>query len=196
MNNADHGAHAAATPTGPTSMVRMLLVDDDDALRDQLARAFRRRGFAVGAASNAREALELVEQETFALGVLDLRMPGDSGMKLLAQLLEQSPDMKIVMLTGFGSIANAVEALRLGAVNYVSKPAHADEILAAFALSESPPNVVDEFDGEESPSLAQAEWEHIQRTLKECNGNISQAARRLNISRRSLQRKLRKRAPD
>lgn len=137
-----------------------------------------------------------IQVESCHLAVVDLRMPGESGMKLLAELRKRSPSTKVVMLTGFGSISNAVEALRLGAVNYVSKPAHADEILAAFDHKDEDSLSIALDQSADSPSLAQAEWEHIQRVLGDCGGNISQAAHRLNISRRSLQRKLRKQAPD
>ncbi len=176
-------------------MKKILLVDDDDALRDQLSRALQRRGYAVRPAANARAALQLAQAETCDLAIIDLRMPGDSGMKLLADLQEFTPTTRVVILTGFGSIASAVGALKRGAVNYVAKPAHVDDILAAFETGARPasPAIDDEH---EAVSLAKAEWEHIQRALAECQGNITQAARRLDISRRSLQRKLRKRAPE
>ena len=176
-------------------MKKILLVDDDDALRDQLTRALQRRGYKVLPAADATAALLQVQTESCELAIVDLRMPGDSGMKLLTDLQAAAPETRVVILTGFGSIASAVEALKRGAVNYVAKPAHVDEILAAFNLGASSvdPLVDDEYD---AVSIAKAEWEHIQRALAECNGNITQTARRLDISRRSLQRKLRKRAPE
>ena len=176
-------------------MPRILLVDDDDALREQLTRALIRRGYSVAAAAGCEEALRCVRSEPCEMAILDLRMPGESGMNLLSELRAVAPGTQVVILTGFGSIASAVDALKRGAVNYVAKPAHVDEILAAFRAPSDEPTV-STVTHEDSPSLAQAEWEHIQRTLADCGGNISQAARRLNISRRSLQRKLRKRAPE
>ncbi|MFO0818137.1 MAG: response regulator [Pirellulales bacterium] len=176
-------------------MARILLVDDDDSLRDQLTRALTRRGYAVVAAAGSEEAMQCVRREPCEMAILDLRMPGESGMNLLSEILAVAPATQIVILTGFGSIASAVDALKRGAVNYVAKPAHVDEILAAFRPP-SETSLETPVTHEDSPSLAQAEWEHIQRTLADCGGNISRAARRLNISRRSLQRKLRKRAPE
>jgi two-component system response regulator RegA len=122
-------------------------------------------------------------------------MPGRSGLELLRELKRIDPATKVVVLTGFGSIATAVDAMRMGATNYVAKPADADEILAAFARGEQP---VSETATAELPvpSLARAEWEHIHRVLGDCGGNVSEAARRLGIHRRSLQRKLQKLAPE
>lgn len=184
-------------------MTTILLVDDDLAFREQLARAFQRRGYQVAPAADYFGAIERLRDTDCHLAVIDLRMPGPSGMKLLTDLRERSPHTQVVVLTGYGSIANAVEALRLGAVNYVSKPAHADEILAAFPslnLRPAPPHdprlAAHDEDEFPEPSLAQVEWDHIQRILADCDGNVSHAARRLGIPRRSLQRKLRRGAPD
>lgn len=127
------------------------------------------------------------------MAVVDLRMPGENGLELLKHLHALYPQMRVVILTGYGSISNAVDALRLGAVNYVAKPAGTDDILAAFERAESPPLTA--VDTHEVPSLARAEWEHINRILSDCSGNISEAARRLGIHRRSLQRKLQKYPP-
>ena len=123
--------------------------------------------------------------------MVDLRMPGDSGLTLLRDLKELAPTTRVLVLSGFGSIATAIDAMRLGATNFLPKPADADDILAAFERSEAPV-----FDAAETPTLARAEWEHIHRVLADCGGNVSEAARRLGIHRRSLQRKMRKRAPD
>ncbi len=173
----------------------LLVVDDNETLRERVARAFSTRGFEVRTASNYEEAIEQAKQEAPDLAVVDLRMPGRSGLELLRDLKQLCPDAKIVMLTGFGSIATAVEAMRHGAHNYVSKPADTDDILRAFAKGENsaaPPELGDY----QAPSLARAEWEHIHRVLDDCGGNISEAARRLGIHRRSLQRKLHKLAPE
>ena len=123
--------------------------------------------------------------------IIDLRMPDVSGLDLVSELAERFPGIVMVVLTGYGSIATAVEAVRRGAVNYLQKPLDTDEILAAFDAGPEagpPPNV-------ETPSLARVEWEHIQRILHDCNGNISLAARKLGLHRRSLQRKLGKLPP-
>lgn len=171
----------------------ILLVDDDDVLRGQLERAFKRRGYEVRAASGRDEALELARPDSPELAVLDLRMPDGSGLELLRDLLQLDPTTRAVILTGYGSIATAVEAIKLGAVNYVPKPAGIDDILAAFERSDTPLEpATRDFD---PPSLARAEWEHMQRVLSDCGGNVSEAARRLGMHRRSLQRKLQKYPP-
>lgn len=171
----------------------LLLVDDDDVFRERLARAFRQRGFSVLTAANYDEAMEQARGEAPDMAIVDLRMPGRSGLELARDLHVLDPTMRILVLTGYGSIATAIEAIRVGATYYVSKPADADDILAAFARAEAPPlEVAPKYT---APSLARAEWEHINRVLADCGGNISEAARRLGIHRRSLQRKLRKYPP-
>ena len=165
----------------------VLVVDDDDTFRTRLGRAFEARGFEVRTAPSAAIAIELALQESPEFAVVDLRMPGASGLDVVRELHAIDPASVIVMLTGYGSIATAVEAVRAGAVHYLSKPVDIDQILAAFegkATTGSAPPAV--------PSLARVEWEHIQRVLSDCEGNISQAARLLGLHRRSLQRKLSK----
>src|SRR5262249_33066114 len=125
----------------------------------------------------------------------DLRMPGGSGLELVRDLLAVDPGTRIVVLTGYGSIATAVEAVRLGAAYYLPKPADAEEILAAFKKGSEPP-LTDVPTDYAPPSLARAEYEHIQRVLADCGGNVSEAARRLKIHRRSLQRKIQKNPPN
>ncbi len=163
----------------------VLVVDDDDAFRQRLVRALRERGLdAVGAADRA-QALEAAQRESPEWALVDLRLPDQSGLAVVRELKLLDPSTVIVVLTGYGSIATAVESIKLGATSYLTKPADADQILAAFegtAPLESAP----------VPSLARVEWEHIQRVLADCSGNISQAARALGIHRRSLQRKLSK----
>jgi two-component system response regulator RegA len=171
----------------------MLIVDDDEIFRERLARAFRERGYEVWTAANYTEAMALAEREAPDLAVVDLRMPGRSGLELTRDLHDLDPTIRILVLTGYGSIATAIEAMRVGAAYYVSKPADADDILAAFARAEAPP--LEPGPEYMAPSLARAEWEHINRVLADCGGNISEAARRLGIHRRSLQRKLRKYPP-
>lgn len=173
----------------------ILLVDDTYVLRERLAMAMQQRGFRVESAGNFEEAVEVFRARPTQLAVLDLRMPGKSGLELLRRLLQMKPDTRIIMLSGFGSIPASIDAVRAGAVNFLSKPADADDILGAFVRGEDP-SVPEGQLAFPAPSLARNEWEHIHRVLSDCGGNISEAARRLGIHRRSLQRKLRKRAPE
>lgn len=166
----------------------LLLVDDDDIYRDRLARALRDRGLDVRTAASVTEAREEAHRESPEMAVVDLRMPDGTGLELLRDLIELDPNTRVVMLTGWGSIATAVEAMRLGAHHYLPKPADADDILAAFDKGDNPP--LEPTRDYEAPSLARAEWEHIQRVLTDTGGNISEAARRLGVHRRTLQRKL------
>jgi two-component system response regulator RegA len=172
----------------------LLLVDDDDTLRSRLARAFVSRGLRIAQAANYDEAMDHLKLESPTKAVIDLKMPGPTGLKLLVDLKRVSPNTEVVILTGYGSIANAVEAMRGGAVNYVTKPADADQILEAFR---SPGDHSRDSRGPEiqTPSLAEAEWNHIQQVLSDCDGNLTQAAGLLGIPRRTLQRKLKKMAP-
>ncbi|KAB2892608.1 MAG: response regulator transcription factor [Kofleriaceae bacterium] len=178
-----------------TSKPSLLLVDDDEVFRTRMARAFVERGYEVTSAHDHDSAVAHAKIESPELAVLDLKMPGKSGLELVKALLEIDPQTKIVVLTGYGSIATAIDAVRLGATYYLQKPADADEILAAFARGQAPPLDPPETDYR-APSLARAEWEHINRVLSDCGGNISEAARRLGIHRRSLQRKLQKYPPN
>jgi two-component system response regulator RegA len=172
----------------------ILLVDDDDSFRRRLAQAFTRRGFEVRHTGDPNQALQWAREDSPELAVLDLRMPSLSGLELLRDLLLIDPTTRVVMLTGYGSIATAVDAIRLGAANYVAKPADADDVLSAFLKAEHDPLLAVE--GSYEPlSLARVEWEHIHRVLSEAGGNISEAARRLGIHRRTLQRKLEKLPP-
>jgi two-component system response regulator RegA len=172
----------------------LLLVDDDDVMRSRLARALIARGLRVLQAASYGEAMEHLEFESPDMAVVDLRMPGKSGLELVQEVKRKSPHTRIVVLTGYGSISNAVEAVRAGAVNYLSKPADADQVLAAFDAD--PRSAQDGPLVDYQPlSLAQAEWNHIQRVMADCGGNLTQAARLLGIPRRTLQRKLKKQAP-
>lgn len=178
-----------SAPTSPS----ILIVDDDAVLRTRLSRAFADRGYDVRSAANHDEAVALARQESPEYAVVDLRLPGQSGLDIVRALSEIDPGTNIVVLTGYGSIATAVAAVRLGATHYLTKPADADEILTAFAARGSSPPIPAEEHA--TPSLARAEWEHIQRVLSDCEGNVSEAARQLKIHRRSLQRKLQKYPP-
>jgi two-component system response regulator RegA len=169
----------------------ILLVDDDDVFRNRLAVALRKRQHDVWCASNAEEALGLAKVESPEYAVVDLRMPGQSGLALTQSLLELDPETRILILTGYGSIATALLAIRMGAKGFLQKPATVEEILLALnndfdnvAATKVPPTQV--------PTLARAEWEHINRVLVECDGNVCQTARLLGVHRRTLQRKLAK----
>ncbi len=169
-------------------MTTILVVDDDQPLRERLARALEDRGFAVLQAPGHAEAISIARSTKIDRAIVDLRMEGVGGLTVLQDLRALWPDVQVVIVTGYGSIATAVEAMRLGARDYLTKPANADQILAAFDTDGDPP-VEPEY---EVPSLAKVEREHIERVLQECNGNISRAARVLGMHRRTLQYKLAK----
>ncbi|MGH7436909.1 MAG: response regulator transcription factor [Polyangiaceae bacterium] len=173
----------------------VLVVDDDGVFLDRLVRAFQERGLDARGAQSVAAAIASATEDSPELAVVDLRMPDGSGLDVVRELKGIDAATTIVVLTGYGSIATALEAIRLGAKHYLTKPADADEILAALdrdprdiGSAEPPPAAK-----VQAPSLARAEWEHIQRVLTDCNGNVSQAARLLGVHRRSLQRKLWKR---
>jgi two-component system response regulator RegA len=171
----------------------ILVVDDDETFRRRLARALDDRGYDVRMARDYDTAMQSAREDSPQLAVVDLKMPGRSGLELVRDLLAVDPTTRIVVLTGYGSIATAVDAMRLGAKHYLPKPADADEILNALTHDMNPLDVpARELT---APSLARAEWEHMQRVLADSNGNISEAARRLGIHRRSLQLRLRKNPP-
>lgn len=173
----------------------ILVVDDDDAFRNRLVRAFQDRGHPAAAAGSAEEALEVAKQLDPKRAVIDLRLPNKSGLEIVADLVDAVPGIHCIMLTGYGSIATATEAIRLGAVDYLTKPADADQILAAFERQVAGSTTKEPAQITEAPSLERVEWEHIQRVLSDTGGNVSQAARVLGIHRRSLQRKLARRPP-
>jgi two-component system response regulator RegA len=168
----------------------ILIVDDDDRFRERLAKALAARNYAVEAAHDVASALRAAASQRFERAIVDLRMPAPGGLQLIRELLSQHPGLELVVLTGYGSIATAVEAMRLGARDYLIKPCHADRILAAFDADPAPAK--DEEPTYPIPSLARLEWEHIERVLRECNGNVSKTARVLGMHRRTLQHKLAK----
>lgn len=178
----------APAPVPAPSSITFLLVDDDDRLRERLGQALAERGYRVLSAADHAAALALARQQPVHRAVVDLRMPGPHGLQVIKDLVALHPEIEIVVLTGFGSIATAVEAMRSGARDYLTKPAHADRILAAFEAEPAPPEDL----AFETPSLARLEHEHIERVLRECNGNISRTARVLGMHRRTLQYKLAK----
>lgn len=170
-----------------------LLVVDDDAFRERIARAFRARGYEVHTAADAAQALELARTESPDWALVDLRIGADHGLEVLRDLKALDPTVEVVMLTGYGSIATAIDAIRLGARHYVAKPAGVDDVIAAFQRDTSDP--LAPTGDYKAPTLARAEWEHINRVLADTGHNISEAARRLGLHRRSLQRKLSKYPP-
>ncbi|MYA67633.1 MAG: response regulator transcription factor [Gammaproteobacteria bacterium] len=168
---------------------KLLLVEDDEAFAWAASRAMERRGYEVRHAGEFERARNLVEDEDFEYAVLDLNLGNCTSLDLILPLRERNPDMRILVLTGYASIATAVRAIKLGADNYLAKPADTDEILTAL-LTDSEPDA----DAELLPmSVRRLEWEHIQKVLEQNNGNISATARQLNMHRRTLQRKLQKR---
>ncbi len=176
------------TPTN-NDKPTLLLVDDDATFTVVLERALEKRGYAVTTANSVETALPLAEANPPEFAVLDLKMNGASGLVLVRRLHELDPATRIVMLTGYASIATAVEAIKLGATQYLSKPANADEIVAAFGHSASTDIPLEALPA----SVDKLEWEHINRVLREQQGNISATARVLDMHRRTLQRKLAKR---
>lgn len=172
----------------------ILIVDDDPTLRERMADALRGRGFEVQTAGDYDQAMALASNESPEMAIVDLRMPGRSGLELIRDLKALDAETKIVVLTGYGSIATTIDAMKLGAVYYLPKPADADDVLAAFARGDGPP-----LEGTSSdfavPSLERVKWEHINLVLADCGGNVSEAARRLNLHRRTLQRILQKYPP-
>ena len=168
----------------------LLLVDDDETFCQVLAVALERRGFAVKVAHDVAEGLAAAENESPEFAVIDLKMPGPSGLELIKKLKALDAHTRIVVLTGFASVATAVEAIKLGATHYLAKPADADEIVAAFSRDSG--NAAVPVETKPLP-LSRLEWEHIQKVLAESDGNISETARRLGMHRRTLQRKLAKR---
>ena len=169
---------------------RFLIVDDDPAFTRVLSRAMTRREYEVQVARSAEEAERLLESWVPDLATVDLKMEGNSGLSLIPKLRQSNAAMKILMLTGYASIATAVEAMKLGATQYLPKPADADQILTALNKVEADLEV----EVTEQPmSVNRLEWEHIQKILKENDGNISATARALGMHRRTLQPKLSKR---
>ena len=174
-------------PEGAT----LLIVEDDKPLQTRLARAMESRGFAVATADGVDEALTLVKAGAPDYAVVDMRLGDGNGLDVVSAIREASPGARVIVLTGYGNIATAVTAVKLGAIDYLAKPADADEIFAA--LTSRP--------GEKAPvpenpmSADRVRWEHIQRVYELCDRNVSETARRLNMHRRTLQRILAKRAP-
>ncbi|MDR3718239.1 MAG: response regulator [Bryobacteraceae bacterium] len=169
-----------------------LVIDDDDVFRERLCRALNLRGWDTREAGGADQAIAIARNSAPDLAVVDLRLPGPSGLEIVRALRGVDATLSIIMLTGYGSIATALEAVKCGANHYLMKPVDVDQLLSAYECLRngpdvSPPAAV--------PSLARVEWEHIQRVLADCGGNVSQAAKLLAMHRRTLQRKLNKYPP-
>jgi two-component system response regulator RegA len=177
---------------GPSADRSLLLLDDDAALRTRLGRALETRGFSVTLADSVAQAKAAVKDKAPAYAVLDMRLDDGSGLSVVDALREARPEARIVMLTGYGNIATAVAAVKAGAIDYLAKPADADDVVKALMVSAvrdtpSPP--------ENPMSADRVRWEHIQRVYELCGHNVSETARRLAMHRRTLQRILVKRAP-
>ena len=168
----------------------LLLVDDDETFCQVMSQALEKRGFEVRVAHNVADAGALAELSPPEYAVVDLKMPGPSGLELVQRLKALDVHTRILVLTGYASLATAIEAIKLGAVHYLTKPADADEVVAAFQRQVG--DVATPVEARPL-SVARLEWEHIQKVLMECQGNISETARRLGMHRRTLQRKLSKR---
>jgi two-component system response regulator RegA len=169
----------------------LLVLDDDEPFRRRLARAMERRNFQVEAAETVAEGLAFVRRSPPAYAVIDLRLEDGNGLDVVEALREARPESRIVVLTGYGAIATAVAAVKIGATDYLSKPADADDIEAALlARDDQKPPPPDN-----PMSADRVRWEHIQRVFELCDRNVSETARRLNMHRRTLQRILAKRSP-
>ncbi|MDC9729539.1 MAG: response regulator transcription factor [Methyloprofundus sp.] len=165
----------------------LLLVDDDQTYCSVLKSALDKRGFKVTTAYDVKSGLAFAEEIEPEYAVIDLRIGHESGLELVQKLISLDSNTQIIMLTGFASIATAVEAIKLGAIHYLTKPADPDEILAALRKNQGDSSVTI---NENPLSVKRLEWEHLQKVLMEHDGNISAAARALNMHRRTLQRKL------
>ncbi|MCC5985058.1 MAG: ActR/PrrA/RegA family redox response regulator transcription factor [Rhodobacteraceae bacterium] len=175
----------------PSGDASLLLVDDDEVFLRRLARAMEKRGFAVEIAESVAAGKTRVAAHPPAFAVIDLRLEDGNGLDVVEALRERRPDSRIVVLTGYGAIATAVAAVKIGATDYLSKPADADDVVRALladgdALPEPPENPM---------SADRVRWEHIQRVYEQCDRNVSETARRLSMHRRTLQRILAKRSP-
>lgn len=169
----------------------LLILDDDAPFRSRLGRAMAQRGFVVSAVASVAEAMDIARMNPPAFAVLDMRLEDGSGLDVVEELHRRRDDCRVVMLTGYGNIATAVAAVKAGALDYLAKPADADDVAKALIaipgeLPEPPDNPM---------SADRVRWEHIQRVYELCGHNVSETARRLNMHRRTLQRILAKRAP-
>src|SRR6516164_1268518 len=168
----------------------LLIVEDDRPFLERLAKALEQRGFAVSIAETVADGMRQVEQAAPAFAVVDMRLGDGNGLEVISALKKRRPDARAIILTGYGNIATAVNAVKLGAIDYLAKPADADDVVAALLAQEN------KIDPPEKPMSAdRVRWEHIQRIYELCDRNVSETARRLSMHRRTLQRILAKRAP-
>jgi two-component system, response regulator RegA len=190
----EEGSHHSSGPgasSAETLDKSLLVVDDDKIFCDRLARAMSSRGFVARTAGSVAEAIVAIETAAPAFAVIDLRLGDGSGLDVMRALKVKRADARGVILTGYGAIATAVMAVKLGAFDYLAKPANADDVVAALMSGR-----LDSPQGHEAPMSAdRVRWEHIQRIYESCNRNVSETARQLNMHRRTLQRILAKRAP-
>ena len=170
---------------------RLLIVDDDAPLRNRLARAMEQRGFTTMVAEGVSDGIDLGTENPPAYAVVDLRLEDGNGLDVVQALRSARPDIRIVILTGYGNIATAVRAVKAGAVDYLPKPADADAVAAALLETDRPLPPPPE----DPMSADRVRWEHIQRVFEQCDRNVSETARRLKMHRRTLQRILNKHAP-
>ena len=195
MGSIETGGHPVPDPTvlqmeaiGDKSL---LIVDDDRPFCQRLARAMEARGFTVTAVSSVQEGLAAMADAPPAFAIIDMRLVDGNGLDVISELKARRPDARAIVLTGYGNIVTAVTAVKLGAFDYLAKPADADEIFNALMASQH-----DKAELPENPMSAdRVRWEHIQRIYELCGRNVSETARRLNMHRRTLQRILAKRAP-
>ena len=169
----------------------LLILDDDDPLRGRLARAMEKKGFQVKEAKSVAEGLKIVNSTPTAFAVIDLRLEDGNGLDVVKELSNNKKDCRIVMLTGYGNLPTAVEAVKVGAIDYIAKPVDADDVESALLASPEskakPP--------ENPMSADRVKWEHIHRVFELCNRNVSETARRLKMHRRTLKRIISKRSP-
>ena len=171
----------------------ILLVEDDEVFAEVVSRALTYRGYEVSHAQDNEQAKQLIGSCKYNYAILDLNLGGETSLELIPRLKQSAVAIRILMLTGYASIATAVEAIKLGVDNYLSKPADADEILGALLSKDQLHSKIDSLQSPMEPmSVRRLEWEHIQKVLQENDGNISETARQLKMHRRTLQRKLQK----
>ena len=191
MTSSIIGALPSMVPATTLNERSLLIVEDDKSFLQRLARAMEARGFAVSTAESVADGLLQVEKSPPAFAVVDMRLADGNGLDVISAMKKRRPDARAIILTGYGNIATAVNAVKLGAVDYLAKPVDADDVVAALLAVENK-----KIEPPENPMSAdRVRWEHIQRIYELCGRNVSETARRLNMHRRTLQRILAKRAP-
>jgi two-component system, response regulator RegA len=191
MTNAMAGTLPSMTSASTSNERSLLIVEDDKSFLQRLARAMETRGFAVSTAESVADGLLQVEKSPPAFAVVDMRLADGNGLDVISAIKKRRPEARAIILTGYGNIATAVNAVKLGAVDYLAKPVDADDVAAALLAIDNK-----KIEPPENPMSAdRVRWEHIQRIYELCGRNVSETARRLNMHRRTLQRILAKRAP-